>query len=103
MIFLNPPRERSARRKKKRPPPPENDEGLCMGILQTALNMSFIVLVFLIGSTKGKYTNDTQTSNVYVHVSSFYVFRSNIYLIPVEMCVDLIYQRIDFDNAYVMF
>ncbi|XP_022314610.2 uncharacterized protein LOC111119081 [Crassostrea virginica] len=58
MIFLNPPRERNARRKKKRPPPPENDEGLCMGILQTSLNMGFIVLVFVIGSTKGEWLID---------------------------------------------
>ena len=83
MIFLNPPRERNARRKKKRPPPPENDEGLCMGILQTSLNMGFIVLVFVIGSTKGKYER-------YTDFKRLCMLSLCIYLMPVEMCVYLI-------------
>lgn len=55
MIFFQPPERKVRRKRIKRSPPSENDEGLCMGIFQTSLNMGFIVLVFIIASTKGMW------------------------------------------------
>lgn len=58
MIFFQPPERKVRRKRIKRSPPSENDEGLCMGIFQTSLNMGFIVLVFIIASTKGEWILD---------------------------------------------
>ncbi|XP_061169013.1 lathosterol oxidase-like [Saccostrea echinata] len=59
MIFLRPPERKATKvRRKRKKPPSENDEGLFMGILQTLLNLGFIILVFTIASSRGEWILD---------------------------------------------